>query len=105
MDRVVAGKGSNWAAKSNVLGRSSSLELLGRRSTRRAVGSDVQAASLVKNTVGASAGGDGVVESILVGPALEVVCVKTVTGSITVGVDKAVVVLDGASVIVELVED
>jgi hypothetical protein len=94
VDGVVAGKGSNWAAESNVLGRSSDLELLGSRRARAAVGSDVQAASLVVDTVGASAGGDGVVESILVLPALEVVCVETVAGSITVGVDKAVVVLD-----------
>lgn len=94
MDRVVSGKGRNWAAKSNVLGRSRSLELLGPRRSRSAVGTDVQAASLVKDTVGASAGGDGVVESILVLPALEVVCVKTVAGSITVGIDKTVVVLD-----------
>lgn len=94
MDGVVAGKGSNWAGKSNVLGRSRGLELLGRRSTRSAVGSDVQAASLVENTVGAGASGDGVVESILVRPALEVVCVETVAGGITVGVDKTVVVLD-----------
>lgn len=94
MDGVVAGKGRNWAAESNVLGRSSDLELLGSRRARGAVGSDVQAASLVKHTVGASAGGDGVVEGILVLPALEIVCVETVAGGITVGVDEAVVVLD-----------
>lgn len=94
VDRVVTGKGSNWAVKSNVLGRSSSLELLGRRRTRSAVGSDIQAASLVKDTIGTSAGGDSVIECVLVSPALEVICVKAVTGGITVGVDKAVVVLD-----------
>lgn len=94
VDRVVTGKGRNWAVKSNVLCRSRSLELLRRRRTRRAVGSDIQAASLVKDTIGTSAGGDGVVECVLVSPALEVVCVKTVTGSITVGIDKAVVILD-----------
>lgn len=94
MDGVVTGKGRNWAVESDVLSRSSGLELLGSRRARAAVGSDVQAASLVIHTVGASASGDGVVESILVLPALEVVCVQTVAGSITVGVDKAVVVLD-----------
>lgn len=104
MDGVVAGKGGDRTGKTNVLSRSSSLKLLRARRTR-AVGSDVQATSLVEDAVGTSAGGDSVVESILVLPALEVVGVKAVAGSITSGVDEAVEVLDCAGVVEELVED
>jgi hypothetical protein len=90
---VATWKGGEWAGKSNVLSGSRGLKLLRRRNTST-VRSNVQAASLVVDTVGASAGGDGVVESILVLPALEVIGVKAKAGSITGGIDKAVIVFD-----------
>lgn len=94
MDGVVAGESGKRTSEANVLRRSGSLELLGAGLAGSSVGADVQAAAAVKDTVGASAGGDGVVESVLVLPALEVIGVQGVAGGITSGVDESVEVLD-----------
>lgn len=71
----------------------------------RAVGTDVQAAAAVVDTIGTGASGNGTLESVLVSPALDVVAVEAVTGTVTTSPGKTVEILDGSSVIEKLIED
>lgn len=59
---------------------------------------------MVVDAVGARAGGDGVFEALLVGPALQVVAVEAVAGRVAHGPHEVVRVLDGARVVEELVK-
>lgn len=72
-DGVVARKLGKRPVETDLLVGSGVLERLGARHARGAVGSDVEAAVGVVDAVGAGAGPDGVLETVLVGPALEVV--------------------------------
>lgn len=103
--RVVAGKLVQRSVQANFLLGGSLLNGLDAGVSGRAIGTDVQAAPTVINTVGASASGNGTLQSVLVSPALQIVAVEPVTGTITASPGKTVEVLDGSSVIEKLVED
>lgn len=64
---------------------------------------NIQAAFGVIDTLGTSAGINGVFEAVLVGPAVEVISVKTITSSITARPSETIRVLDGTGIVEELV--
>lgn len=103
--RVVAGKLVQRPVQANFFFRRSLLKSLDAGVSRRAIGTNVQAATAVIDTVGTGAGGNGTLQSVLVSPALDVVTVETVTGTIATCPNKAVEVLDGSSVVEKLIED
>lgn len=81
-DGVVARKPGKRSLEANLLGGSGNLEGLGRR-VAGAVGSNVERAASSIDTAAAGAGADGVLKTVLVAPALEVVtciCVRTRLG-------------------------
>lgn len=103
---VVARQLLQAVVQTNVLGRRRSLGLL-VRSLAGAVAADVEAAATRVGALATGARLHGVLQAVLVRPAVEEVAVEAVAGGVAVGVDPAAEVLgrDLAHVVVELIED
>ena len=106
IDGVVARQLAEARSEANILLGRIPLRLLPRHPTRT-VGTNIQRAVGIISALAASASLHGVLQAVLVRPALDVVAVQAEARGVAVGVDPAakVLALDDARVVKEFVED